>query len=464
MANKPIVESVVCIWTVLFFFTKILPSVPLLFYLQGGLLNSHTAITALLTNLPYTTSSALGLVLLIVSMILYTHQTRILLVCVAVFVNSALSLNIQDIAIAVIPLSDISNILLLNSINKIHPPLLYTCLILLYFIAAPHYNFQSFRYTKYNPMSVNPAVTYVLQPLLVAIWFLLTFVIGAWWALQIGTWGGWWAWDISELLLLYTTSALCFYLHILHSKLRVKSMQATVTLMLIIGLLLWNLSSSIFYTNLHSFFSGSVLLAEQTASLRVGFLACFLKYSLTAGRVISNPAPRPYAPASTPFILVTLTLTLMLLFNTFSTGIALAALLSIFASLLIIYTRLSSISRSSWLSEWAHLVFLLFILKTLTSSQTPFSFSFDVLDAPSLHFFQLVNSLSEVSFMFKGCSSLFYSMPKCFNSCPEATNFGIVLLSDSSSTVGLLTDKTFLKKPGGLCYSGFYDDLYVFLI
>ena len=87
------------------------------------------------------------------------------------------------------------NKLLTNSINKIHPPLLYystfiTVYSLLHTLSTHKelllYD-SSYFYTFFK-------VTYFYL-----ITCLLSLYLGSWWALQEGSWGGWWNWDSSEV-------------------------------------------------------------------------------------------------------------------------------------------------------------------------------------------------------------------------------------------------------------------------
>lgn len=89
------------------------------------------------------------------------------------------------------------NVLLNNSVNKIHPFLLYSSLyflISLLFISNFYYNYRhlNFNFLKYN---------YNLSNYLFYLSF--TLLLGSWWAFQEGSWGGWWDWDISEVFGLF---------------------------------------------------------------------------------------------------------------------------------------------------------------------------------------------------------------------------------------------------------------------
>jgi cytochrome c biogenesis factor len=84
--------------------------------------------------------------------------------------------------------SNLANLLLLNTINKYHPFILYICffsLVFHVFFSKPsawlHKQFMAF---------------FFKTKVLFLIFF--TLYIGSWWAYQEGSWGGWWAWDPSE--------------------------------------------------------------------------------------------------------------------------------------------------------------------------------------------------------------------------------------------------------------------------
>ena len=94
------------------------------------------------------------------------------------------------------------NILLLNSINKYHPLLLYCVLLIIFsntYIFRAHFRLQV---TSRN-------VCRYLEPLLVTTvhktsyfstsLIFYTLFLGSWWAVQEGSWGGWWNWDPSEV-------------------------------------------------------------------------------------------------------------------------------------------------------------------------------------------------------------------------------------------------------------------------
>ena len=108
------------------------------------------------------------------------------------------------------------NILLKNSVNKIHPFLLYSS-----------FNFFFFWIYIYLT-SLNNLLLYsnsILPFLITRVKSSLCFIVialylGSWWALQEGSWGGWWNWDSSEFFGLIIMYLLLFFFH---SKLPLKT-------------------------------------------------------------------------------------------------------------------------------------------------------------------------------------------------------------------------------------------------
>jgi cytochrome c biogenesis factor len=84
-----------------------------------------------------------------------------------------------------------------NSVNKIHPIILYSSLYyLLYnvFFTKQIYNYNhlNFNFIKFTfTVSIN------------FIYLSFTLFLGGWWAYQEGSWGGWWDWDVSEVFGLF---------------------------------------------------------------------------------------------------------------------------------------------------------------------------------------------------------------------------------------------------------------------
>lgn len=105
---------------------------------------------------------------------------------------------------------ELLNSLLLNSINKYHPMVLY---FIIAFIAS---NFiihvSAFWCTNYSwdvvpNFSSRESFGYKL------LYITVTLFLGSWWALQEGSWGGWWNWDASEVFGLLIMVTIVLTLH-----------------------------------------------------------------------------------------------------------------------------------------------------------------------------------------------------------------------------------------------------------
>jgi hypothetical protein len=108
------------------------------------------------------------------------------------------------------------NNLLLNSINKYHPGILYwTSLFIITYWLMFNLSYCIHIY-KFYLVSIELIIK------LKFIWFslilLLTLGLGGWWALQEGSWGGWWNWDPSEVFGLLIFLFYLIYTHIKISK------------------------------------------------------------------------------------------------------------------------------------------------------------------------------------------------------------------------------------------------------
>ena len=100
------------------------------------------------------------------------------------------------------------NILLSNSINKFHPALFYTSLLIVVGV------YTSSIIIPTNSFTMNTLIksfSYYTNKSIIIIIF--TLFLGSWWALQEGSWGGWWNWDPSEVLGLLVMLIHLVYLH-----------------------------------------------------------------------------------------------------------------------------------------------------------------------------------------------------------------------------------------------------------
>lgn len=85
------------------------------------------------------------------------------------------------------------NMLLNNSVNKIHPFILYMSLTFLVFSSFT--TVTSMNIIHVNTISTIKTFSFVETFLLLY----STLFLGGWWAFQEGSWGGWWDWDVSEM-------------------------------------------------------------------------------------------------------------------------------------------------------------------------------------------------------------------------------------------------------------------------
>lgn len=85
------------------------------------------------------------------------------------------------------------NVLLTNSINKLHPLFLYSSIY--YIISLFILNNVFYRYLHQNFNFLNSVFTLIST----VSYLTVTLILGSWWAFQEGSWGGWWDWDVSEV-------------------------------------------------------------------------------------------------------------------------------------------------------------------------------------------------------------------------------------------------------------------------
>ena len=106
----------------------------------------------------------------------------------------------------------VQNPFLGNSINKYHPFMFYSAVIILLLqisLISPNLACKTRNW--------NLEKTLYTQRLALLLDFLVLFCtlyLGSWWALQEGTWGGWWNWDASETFGLLLCFRILKFLHI----------------------------------------------------------------------------------------------------------------------------------------------------------------------------------------------------------------------------------------------------------
>ena len=94
---------------------------------------------------------------------------------------------------------ELYNLLLNNSINKIHPLMIYAAW------------FSTLILIIVNPKVLSAKNSIVNLLLLFKLVIFISLLLGGWWAYQEGSWGGWWNWDPSEmfgLLILFSLASL----------------------------------------------------------------------------------------------------------------------------------------------------------------------------------------------------------------------------------------------------------------
>ena len=181
-----------------------------------------------------------------------------------------LSLEINNLNITSV------NLLLTNNLNKYHPLIFYTSVILLLNLLYQNYIiwFTPLLFTKtyisnYTYSNMN-SVTVIN---------LLALFLGSWWALQEGTWGGWWNCDPSEVLgLLFTFTGLLY----IHSQITYLTTQLNLYRLMYIVILIvfsyifiqlnFDLVSHNFGSKFFFFFNNNLFFLELTLLLVFNFL------------------------------------------------------------------------------------------------------------------------------------------------------------------------------------------------
>jgi len=102
------------------------------------------------------------------------------------------------------------NSLLRNTVNKIHPLLLYSSFSI-FFIGVTHFTYKglvkSFQKDKCELQYMFVYIKFSVPLIAIALY------LGSWWALQEGSWGGWWNWDSSEFFGLLIFYYLVLFIH-----------------------------------------------------------------------------------------------------------------------------------------------------------------------------------------------------------------------------------------------------------
>lgn len=133
-------------------------------------------------------------------------------ILVEVVINSNLSLNLTHKPYDL----EMYNLLLNNSINKIHPLMIYISWFSV--IKVIFYSYESLRYSLLNNFLTYQAT------------IAISLLLGGWWAYQEGSWGGWWNWDPSEMfgLIIFSTLTILTHLMFTNNKYQYTSIKAII--------------------------------------------------------------------------------------------------------------------------------------------------------------------------------------------------------------------------------------------
>lgn len=115
--------------------------------------------------------------------------------------------NLIQLGVTIFP--ENVNFLLLNSVNKIHPLLLYVSLLIFIIVLLNFYNYNV-NFIQKNEIIMFNNILIIKNKILISIY---TLYLGSWWALQEGSWGGWWNWDFSEVFGLFILYKLLLVIH-----------------------------------------------------------------------------------------------------------------------------------------------------------------------------------------------------------------------------------------------------------
>lgn len=156
------------------------------------------------TSLSYLLIFFLVLILLL---LLYRQAVSILLICKSIVILYILVyyfefLSNNNFNYELLTYSDSVNNLLLNSVNRIHPLLLYV---------SGSFFIIFYKYTNCQNFFLFSFFLKKAKIFLLTLFF--TLFLGSWWALQEGSWGGWWNWDISEVFGLFIGLSMLYFFH-----------------------------------------------------------------------------------------------------------------------------------------------------------------------------------------------------------------------------------------------------------
>ena len=149
------------------------------------------------------------------------------------------------------------NLLLDNTLNLVHPPLLYLSWSLAFAVLTCLFLFNLLNYWG-GPWILKSNFNLLIPSTYST---LITLILGSFWAWQTGTWGGWWVWDSSEVLLLLLFILNCLILHKVYN-IKLKNDAKSITLLLLVIFIYWKITFNLLDNSLHTFFTNNFSILE----------------------------------------------------------------------------------------------------------------------------------------------------------------------------------------------------------
>ena len=276
--------------------------------------------------------------------------------CIIVFILFSQSIaSPTSTSLGAFKLLDLSNTLLVNSVNKYHPLILHICLnlVLFTFLDSPG--------TKLNLRSQNLSLHSFTKTTIVTFLIVTTMFMGSWWAYQEGSWGGWWAWDPSEVfgLVLMLCWIYAFHLNFMRS---LFSRNARVfKLILYVNLLVYTTLQSNFSITSHNF-------GLRDESSLMTKLAFYLVLLVTLSALVSSSKALAGLSKRVPAFLGVAPLKHWGLF--LAALVALTAVLGLLPLITDLLWKVFSVNAANFSANYAILLLLLAAL-TVLNTHTP---------------------------------------------------------------------------------------------
>ena len=204
------------------------------------------------------------------------------------------------------------NVLLKNSVNKIHPLLLYSSLQIFFLVTYKHLILIQSRDLQVEPWVISSTVVFVKSS---SSLIFVALYLGSWWALQEGSWGGWWNWDASEFfgLLIFYSIVLLFHIpYFLKSTTVFVSYCCRVILFLFLFFFMLQLNFSVIS---HNFGFRSVTFLSIEVILSIMLVATFTMLVAKSKNLITV-LHRVFNTQQIKFNVTDLSIFLFLIFNT----------------------------------------------------------------------------------------------------------------------------------------------------